>query len=284
MSAVAAPPPALHPTATGAADSDGVWIAWHSHGTGEAVLMIMGFMGSSRAWFRLLPHVAAGHRAIVFDNRGTGDSDRPAGLWSIHDLVRDAVAVLDAAGEDTAHVIGASMGGMVAQQLALDHPERVRSLTLAATQASRRPGPPPWRMAASLALRSVLGPGRTFALVAPLLYSDRTRRERGDRLEEDIRIRTQDATPAATGPAQLSAILRHDVRERLPELRMPVLVIHGEEDRLAPPDLGRELAERIPSAELVLIPECGHVITTDAEERVVPAILDFIERCESERS
>jgi 3-oxoadipate enol-lactonase len=281
VSTVLAPPPALHPTASGVADSDGVWIAWRSHGEGQPVLMIMGFMGSSRAWFRLLPHVAAGHRAIVFDNRGTGESDRPAGLWSIHDLVGDAVAVLDAAGEESAHVIGASMGGMVAQQLALDHPERVRSLTLSATQAARRPGPPPWRMAASLALRSVLGPGRTFALVAPMLYSERTRRERTDRLEEDIRVRTDDATPAATGPAQLTAILRHDVRERLSELRMPVLVLHGEEDRLVPPDMARELAARIPGARLVLIPQCGHVITTDAEERVVPEILDFLERCDA---
>jgi 3-oxoadipate enol-lactonase len=284
VSTVLAPPPALHPTASGVADSDGVWIAWRAHGVGEPVLMIMGFMGSSRAWFRLLPHVAASHRAIVFDNRGTGDSDRPAGLWSIHDLVRDAIAVLDAAGEESAHVIGASMGGMVAQQLALDHPERVRSLTLAATQAARRPGPPPWRMAASLALRSVLGPGRTFALVAPLLYSDRTRSERRERLREDIRVRMEDATPAATGPAQLAAILRHDVRERLPELRMPVLVLHGEEDRLVPADMARELSLRIPGARLVLIPQCGHVITTDAEERAVPEILGFIERCESERS
>jgi 3-oxoadipate enol-lactonase len=139
-------------------------------------------------------------------------------------------------------------------------------------------------MAASLALRSLLGPGRTFALVAPMLYSDRTRSDRRERLAEDVRLRTEDATPAATGPAQLAAILRHDVRERLSELRMPVLVLHGEEDRLVPTDLGRELAERIPGAELVLIPECGHVVTTDAEEQVVPAILDFLERCESERS
>jgi pimeloyl-ACP methyl ester carboxylesterase len=284
MTAVAQPAPALRPTSSGAADSDGVWIAWRSHGTGEPVLMIMGFMGSSKAWFRLLPHVAAGHRAIVFDNRGTGDSDRPGGLWGMSDLVRDAVAVLDAAGEESAHVIGASMGGMIAQQLALDHPDRVRSLTLAATQAARGSGPPPWRMMASLALRGVLGPGRTFALVAPLLYSDRTRRERHERLEEDIRIRGADATPIATAPAQMAAILGHDTRERLPELRMPVLVVHGEEDRLVPTELGRELAERIPGAELVLVPECGHVITTDAEELVAPAILDFLERCESEGS
>ena len=279
MSATVAPQTALRPTSGGTADSDGVWIAWRSHGTGEPVLMIMGFMGSSRAWFRLLPHVAAGHRAIVFDNRGTGDSDRPPGLWGMRDLVRDAVAVLDAAGEESAHVIGASMGGMIAQQLALDHPDRVRSLTLAATQAARSGGPPPWRMMASLALRSVLGPGRTFALVAPLLYSERTRSERKDRLEEDIRIRTQDATPAATAPAQMAAIVRHDTRRRLGELRMPVLVVHGEEDRLVSTDLGRELAQRIPGSELVLIPQCGHVITTDAEERVVPAILGFLERC-----
>jgi 3-oxoadipate enol-lactonase len=279
MTAAVAAPPALGPTSSGTADSDGVWIAWRSHGTGEPVLMIMGFMGSSRAWFRLLPHIAAGHRAIVFDNRGTGDSDRPPGLWTMRDLARDAVAVLDAAGEESAHVIGASMGGMIAQQLALDHPERVRSLTLAATHPGGTGQLPSWRLVASLALRGVLGPGRTFALVAPLLYSERTRRERRDRLEEDIRIRGADATPIATAPAQMAAILRHDTRERLGELRMPVLVVHGEEDRLVPAEHGRALAERIAGAELVLVPECGHVLTTDAEEDVAPAILGFLERC-----
>jgi pimeloyl-ACP methyl ester carboxylesterase len=245
--------------------------------------MIMGFMGSGRAWFRLLPHVSESHRAVVLDNRGTGDSDRPVGLWSMEALAADALAVMDDAGIETAHVIGASMGGMIAQHLALDHPGRVRSLTLACTHpGGPQPGLPPWRMYASLALRPLLGAGRTFPIVAPLLYSARTRHERRDRLEEDGRFRLQEGTPLLTAPSQAAAIFRHDTRRRLSELEMPVLVVHGEDDRLISPDLGRKLARLIPNARLELIPHCGHLLSTDAEEEVAAALLDFIDRVDAD--
>lgn len=263
----------------GVAEHDGVWLSWREEGAGEPVLMIMGFMGSSRAWFRLLPHIAREHRAIVFDNRGTGHSDRPLGLWSMDDLVGDALAVMDAAGLEDAHVIGASMGGMVAQHLALDHPERVRSLTLAATHPGRPPGNPPWRMLASLALRPLLGPGRTFGLVAPVLYSEGTRRDGRERLREDVRVRSEDATPVLTAPGQFAAIARHDTRERLGELEMPVLVVHGTEDRLVPVAAAHELAERIPHARLELVEGAGHILMTDAEDRTAAAVLGFLSSC-----
>jgi 3-oxoadipate enol-lactonase len=272
-----APPAPAAVTAGGVAENDGVWISWRAHGEGEPVLMIMGFMGSSRAWFRLLPHVSSQRRAIVFDNRGTGDSDRPPGLWTMRDMAADGLSVLDAAGVESAHVIGASMGGMIAQHLALEAPERVRSLILCATHPGRRPGPPPWRMLASIAARPVLGSGRTFRVVAPLLYSERTRREHPERLEADMRMRAEDLAPAATAPAQAAAIASHDTRDRLGGLRMPVLVLHGEEDALMPLEDARELAERIPRARLIQLPDCGHVLATDAEERVAEAVGSFLD-------
>jgi pimeloyl-ACP methyl ester carboxylesterase len=276
-------PPLASETARGTARVDGTGIAWRAYGEGEPVLMIMGFMGSGRAWFRLLPHVSESHRAVVLDNRGTGESDRPLGLWSMEGLAADAVAVMDDAGIETAHVLGASMGGMIAQHVALDHPERVRSLTLACTHpGGPQHGPPPWRMYASLALRPVLGAQRTFPIVAPLLYAERTRRERPARLEEDGRFRVREQTPILTAPSQAAAIFRHDTRARLPELDMPVLVVHGEEDRLIPPSHGRELARLIPQARLELIPHCGHLLSTDAEEEVASALLEFIDRVDAD--
>ena len=117
------------PDARGVArTADGVRVAWRAYGEGEPVVMVMGFMGSGHAWFRLLPHVAATRRAIVLDNRGTGDSDRPLGLWSMDALASDVRAVLDDAGVERAHVIGASMGGMIVQHFALEHRDRVRSV------------------------------------------------------------------------------------------------------------------------------------------------------------
>ena len=261
----------------------GVRRAWRSYGEGEPVVLVIGFMGSGHAWFRLLPHIAAGRRAIVLDNRGTGDSDRPLGLWSMADLAADVLAVLDGAGLDRAHVIGASMGGMIVQHLALASPERVRSLTLCCTSARSggRSGPPPWRMLASIGLRPLLGAGTTMRVVAPLLYSERTRHGDPERLSEEVSLRTADATPIATAPAQFAAIARHDTRSRLGEVSLPVLVVHGDADELVPPAAGRELAELIPGARLELLPGCGHVLMTDCEQEAAGAILGFLDRVEA---
>ena len=120
------------------------WIAWREEGprepadAGDPVLLIMGLGASSRLWFRLLPWLTREHRVIVFDNRGTGSSAPVRGRLTMGGLAEDAVTVLDAAGIERAHVVGASMGGMIAQHMALDHRDRVRSVVLACT-TRRRP-------------------------------------------------------------------------------------------------------------------------------------------------
>src|SRR5881394_1227437 len=121
-------------------------LAYEVHGDGEPVLLIMGLSGSGRAWYRMLPHLAGRYRAITFDNRGTGGSPPVIGRLTMADMVDDALSVLDAAGHDTAHVFGVSMGGMIAQHLALDHRERVRSLILGCTTPGGRRAAPPWRL------------------------------------------------------------------------------------------------------------------------------------------
>src|SRR3954462_5936304 len=236
---------------------DGAWLHWRAEGSGEPLLMIMGLSGSSKAWYRLLPHTAKQAECIVFDNRGTGDSDAVTGPQSMRDMVADALAVLDAAGHESAHVMGVSMGGMVAQHLALDHRERVRSLILGCTTPGGRRGAPPWRLISATALRPIVGATRTFPLVAPALYAEPTRRERPDRVREDMRIRLGDATDVRTTLAQMAAISGHDTRRRLGELAgLPVTVIHGCDDALVPAEHGYELAQGIPGSSLVMIPRC----------------------------
>lgn len=261
------------------------WIAWREEGPlepdapGDPVVLIMGLGASSRLWYRLLPWLAREHRVILFDNRGTGSSARVRGRLTMGGLADDAVTVLDAAGIEGAHVVGASMGGMIAQHLALDHRERLRSLVLACTTAGGRNGTPPWRLLASAAVRPLLGSRRSFPLVAPSLYAAATLRDRPDRVTEDLDRRMADATSPLTLYAQLGAIALHDTRPRLAELDgMPTLVVHGLEDRLVPPARGRELAELIPGAHLELIPSCGHLLTTDAEDQTAGAILAHLNR------
>jgi 3-oxoadipate enol-lactonase len=261
-------------------------IAWRAEGPheddapGEPVLLIMGLGASSRLWYRLLPWLSRRHRVILLDNRGTGDSGPVRSRLTMRGMARDTVDVLEAADEQSAHVVGASMGGMIAQHIALDHRERVRSLVLACTSAGAPSGLPPWRLMATVALRPVLGAKRTFPLVAPLLYADATLRDKPDRVREDLKRRIADGTSPITVYAQMAAIGQHDTRSRLHELAgVPTLVVHGLEDGLVPPKRARELAEGIPGARLELIPSCSHLLATDAEEETATAILDHLERC-----
>jgi 3-oxoadipate enol-lactonase len=245
----------------------------------QTLLMIMGLGGSGAMWWRLLPHVARRHRAVVFDNRGTGGSSRVHRRLTMGDMVADALAVLDAAGVQQAHVLGVSMGGMIAQQLALEHRDRVRSLVLACTTAGGRREPPNLRLVAALLLRPIVGPARTFPLIAPALYSPRTRDGQPERLSEDRRMRCSDRVGALTPWIQTAAIVGHDTRARLHELEgLPTLVAHGLDDRLVSPERGRELARLIPGAELVELPGAGHLLATDAEQQLAATVVDHLER------
>jgi pimeloyl-ACP methyl ester carboxylesterase len=270
------------------ARTTGGWISWREEGphepggSADPVLLIMGLGASSRLWFRLVPWLAREHRVIVFDNRGTGGSAPVRGRLTMSGMAQDALTVLDAAGIEQAHVVGASMGGMIAQHLALDHRERLRSLVLACTTAGGRNGAPPWRLLASAAVRPLLGARRSFPLVAPMLYAPSTLRDHPDRVADDLDRRIADSTSPLTLYAQLGAIATHDTRPRLRALEgLPVLVVHGLEDRLVPPVRGRELAGLIPGAHLELIPSCGHLLTTDAEDHTAGAILRHLTRSAS---
>ncbi len=275
--------PALPPESRrGDAHNGEVRLRWRAYGEGPAVLLVMGFMATGDAFHRLIPHIVeAGYEALTFDNRGTGESDRVAGIWSMTDLVGDTLAVMDAAGLARAHIVGASMGGMVVQHLAIEHPKRVRSLVLACTEPTNRLLlPPPWRMLAAVLSRPVLGSAFAEWLAAPVLYSDTVREEGSERLTEDARLRDKEATPIVTAASQAAAILRHNTTERLADIRAPVLVLHGEQDKLIEPREARTLARCIPNAELVMIDDSGHYLTTDSERESAEALVKFIEACE----
>src|SRR5271169_6868705 len=139
------------------ADNQGTKIYWDERGTGAPILLIMGLGYPSAMWHRSRPALSASYRTIALDNRGSGQSDVPPGPYSIPLMASDAAAVLDAAGVTKAHVFGVSMGGMIAQEFALQYPERVRSLILGCTSA----GGPYAVQAEPAALQTLMRQGMT---------------------------------------------------------------------------------------------------------------------------
>ncbi len=238
---------------------------FESTGAGAPVLLVMGLGMNATGWWRTVPVLAERFRVLAFDNRGVGRSARPAGPYSMAQLAADAVAVLDAAGEDSAHVYGISLGGMIAQEIALRHPDRVRGLALGATT----PGGPRSVAAADETLAFFRRRGEMTAEEAvwasvPYNYGPRTRAEHGDRIAEDIVQRLRYPIEPEPYKAQLAAAMGHDTHDRLGAIAAPTIVVHGERDVMVPPGNGRLLAEGIPGAELVTDPDAGHLYFTDA--------------------
>ncbi len=254
-------------------------IHWEARGEGEPVLMIMGLAASHEGWYRFTPHITERYKAILFDNRGTGLSDKPWRAFSVNDVADDAVAVLDAAGVDRAHVIGGSFGGMVAQYLTLNYPERVKSLLLGSTTASyKEMARTDLRTMAGMVLRPLIGFRRALPIIAPAIYGKQTLNGSPERVEEDLRQRILDATPSRTSILQMFAVRGHDTRKRLHEIETPTLIAHGSDDGLIPSSCAYTLASGIRNSGLAIFPGAGHIVTTDAEHELARTTLDFLGR------
>jgi 3-oxoadipate enol-lactonase len=237
-------------------------------GDGPPVLLVMGLGMTATGWWRTVPVlVEAGLRVLSFDNRGVGRSDRIAGPYAVAEMAEDAVSVLDAAGIESAHVYGISLGGMIAQEVALRHPERVRALVLGATTAggsAHVPAGPD--VLALLQLRAQMTAEQAVWASVPINYAPRTRAEGGARIAEDIVQRLRYPIEAEFYVAQLAAAQSHDTLDRLGAIRAPTLVVHGTDDVLIPPVNGERLAAAIPGAELSMWPGAAHLYFTDEPE------------------
>jgi pimeloyl-ACP methyl ester carboxylesterase len=186
-------------------ENQGAKIYWDEQGQGEPVLLIMGLAYPSDAWYRTRPILAAKYRTIILDNRGVGRSDMPAGPYPIALMASDARAVLDAAGIQSAHVYGVSMGGMIAQEFTLQYPERVRSLILGCTAAggSTAVQAKP-EVAQMLMSRGIMTPDEAAEAAIPFIYDSGTPRAR---IDEDIAVRRPWFPRPEAYIAQLQGIL-----------------------------------------------------------------------------
>lgn len=254
-------------------ENQGARIYWDEQGQGAPLLLIMGLGYPSYLWHRTRPALAAQYRTIALDNRGSGRSDVPEGPYTIALMASDAAAVLDAASIDSAHVFGLSMGGMIAQEFALQYPKRVRSLILGCTA----PGGPNAVRAEAEVTRILkaqdMSPEEAALAMRPYIYDAGTPLER---IEEDMAIRRQWFPRRQGYFGQLQAIFAWESYTRLAQIAAPTLVIHGESDKLIPPGNGKLIASRIPAAKLVMLADASHIFTTDQTEAAHRAILGFL--------
>jgi pimeloyl-ACP methyl ester carboxylesterase len=257
--------------------SAGTSIYWEEEGAGDPLLLVMGLGATLEWWYRIRPELTPRFRTIVFDNRGVGRSDVPPAPYSIEQMADDAAAVMDAAAAARAHVVGLSMGGYIAQELVLRHPARVRTLVLGCTSCGGRDAVPADKeVRQALTARGSMSREDAMRVMAPYTFDASTPREV---IEREFAMRL--ATTATNDGffAQLQAIRDWPgTLSRLPSIAVPTLVIHGETDRLVPPENATILAGAIPNAELVMLPRASHIFFTDQFEPARDALLAFLTR------
>jgi 3-oxoadipate enol-lactonase len=249
-------------------DASGSELHYLRAGEGEPMLLIQGMSATHLTWGRpFLDELERDFDCVVFDNRGMGRSGRAELPFTIADMAGDTAALLDALEIERAHVVGISMGGMIAQELALAHPERIRTLTLGATYCG---GPDGTLMAAEdlQLLGEAMASGERERVFRAMWEINLSTGFRGDDSRFVPFKEMAEALPApqAVILQQMRACGAHATSERLGGISVPTLVIHGDEDRLLGPNNGREIASLIP-ARLELLEGVGHMFWWEQPQR-----------------
>jgi pimeloyl-ACP methyl ester carboxylesterase len=248
---------------------------WETTGTGEPVLLVHGLGLSGGAWWRTVDALAPNMRVITFDHRGIGRSESWMYAYTTEAMADDAVSILDDLAIDRVHLYGFSLGGMVAQQIALRHPTRVRSLVLGATHSGGRRATVPEAEVVAFFRRRARMPSEEAAWASvPYNYGPRSRAQQVDRIAEDIERRLRNPFNERAYRAQLLAASLHNCYGRLDRIRAPTLVVHGARDRMIPVANACMTAQRVPGARMKILADAGHLYPTE-EPAVDEAIGEF---------
>jgi pimeloyl-ACP methyl ester carboxylesterase len=257
-------------------EAGGQRLYYEVHGEGEPLLCVHGLACDTLAWIPQIESFAAAHRTVIFDNRDVGRSSMAAERYEIADMARDALALADELELDSFHLLGVSMGGAIAQEIAIQAPERIRTLTLAVTF------PAGGRYAERLAdvwsarVQQVSHEQHIDELM--LMNHSEAFFENPDMVEfvRTAILNNPQPQPPDAFARQLSACSCHDTRDRLGALTMPTHVIGGEYDILVPVWKSREIAELIPGAKLTVLPQAPHGASLERAEEFNAAVLGFI--------
>ena len=257
---------------------------YEEHGEGPHLALIEGTGYHTWMWYRQLPALTPHFRVLIYDNRGVGRSDKPPGPYSHEQNADDLVGLLDFLGWDRTHVLGISMGGFIAQEFALKYPGRLDALVLVATAF----GGPHMAPVPAEAIRAMLPdpnltPEERIRRGMRIAFSDPTWPEQHpEEFEQIVRWRLEYVPPPEAAAAQVMAGATFNTEQRLGEVTAPTLIVAGDADRVVPARNAELLAERIPAAELAIMPGGGHLAFIDHADQFNQLVLNFLTRVDQE--
>jgi 3-oxoadipate enol-lactonase len=246
------------------------------HGEGRPLLLICGLGNDLSSWDLQIPELARKHRVISFDNRGSGRTDAPDHPYSIRMMAGDTAGLMDTLGIEKAHVLGVSMGGYIAEELAMACPGRVTSLVLATTSVG------PYMLKISVlqawARQALAGmtPMASFQIMLPFMFNDRCFEDPQVVEMAVATIAGHSSTPPHILAHQMIACAEHDARDRIGQISAPTLVLAGKEDPFVPFSLSQELAASIPGAKLRVLEGGGHGFSASMAAKFNRAVLEFL--------
>lgn len=257
-------------------EANGHTLYYEIHGEGEPLLLVMGLAADTMAWALQVPAFSAHYKTVIFDNRDVGQSAMTDGPYEVSDMAQDALGLADALELESFHLVGVSMGGAIAQEMALTASQRIRSLTLAVTFSAGGAWARQLSQTWGGRVQKMSREERTDELLLLNMSEAFFENAEGVAWLRDLMLQNPNPQPAEAFARQLDASSRHDARERLSSLSMPTHVIGAEHDILVPVWKSRELAELIPKAKLSVIDDSPHGANLERAEEFNQLVLGFL--------
>jgi pimeloyl-ACP methyl ester carboxylesterase len=263
------------------ARANGINISYKVQGRGEPLILIMGLGGECGDWVLQARAFKKYYRVITFDNRGVGNSDKPGESYTVRTMADDAVGLMGYLGIDKAHILGVSMGGMIAQEIAINHPERVRKLILVSTTAGRdeKGGHSP-ELLRAMGLKEGFSDEDIVSADMGKVMTSLNAHAFGSRTVKSVAVPFCWMRMKLFGikglKGQFEAAMTHSTLDRLHLIKAPTLVMAGTEDRIVPSSSSDMLASRIANARLVKIKGGSHTLVAEKRGRFNREVLDFL--------
>jgi pimeloyl-ACP methyl ester carboxylesterase len=256
--------------------ANGIRIHYEVEGAGPPVVLVSGLSYGTWTWRWVAPLLARTHRVVSLDNRGVDGSEKPPGPYSTPMMAQDLLGLMDALELPACGLVGLSLGGFVVQEAALARPDQVARLVLMGTSFGGPKSIPPTPAALESMTKREGGARATAERALKVNVSQGFAERHPDRAAEYFRYREQVGMTADSYRAQLMAGVGHDAEARVSNLKMPVLILQGDQDMVVPPGNAALLKERLPRAEVKMFPGAGHLLPMERPEEVAEAIRDFV--------